>query len=252
MRLYEEINDKIIVTEYLPDKEKVLEFKKREIEKVPKEERLLSAERNTNWHYIKFGQDNIGLTELLYREKNLAWGYAYHKLECSKLSIKEKEKIINDYTEHVIDINYIPYSIETPYENMCDLSKEKIDNFPLIDINDKEVLKKLKYFLASDGYNILDHNKARMEGIINSTEAMYIYHMLILDKFKDITNKNIEEEVNLFLPFKKLCEFDVKELRKNDINLKSIGIVPNNSESDYDKLMTKVKESEHILKLIKK
>ena len=76
--------------------------------------------------------------------------------------------------------------------------------------------------------------------------------MLIFDKFKDITNKNIEEEVNLFLPFKKLCEFDVKELRKNDINLKSIGIVPNNSESDYDKLMTKVKESEHILKLIKK
>ena len=111
MRLYEEINDKIIVTEYLPDKEKVLEFKKREIEKVPKEERLLSAERNTNWHYIKFGQDNIGLTELLYREKNLAWGYAYHKLECSKLNKKEQEKIINDYIEHVIDINYIPYSI---------------------------------------------------------------------------------------------------------------------------------------------
>lgn len=253
MRIFEETKDKVIVTEYLPERDKVLEFKKREIEKIPEDERVLSAERNTNFYSIKTEMDFIGLEELLYKEINgPIWGYHYHKLECSKLSEEKQKKIIDDYTNNVVDILYGVYKIESPYDKLSEIQKNYFDCFSLIDAKDKEVLKKLKYFLTSDSYKIINNNIARMDGIINSTEKMYIYHLLVNDKFNNLIKKDIEEEVNLFFPFKKICEIDTKELIKNQINLKTAGIISNNTETYYDKLIAKVKESKPILKLIKK
>lgn len=253
MRLFEETQDKIIVTEYLSERDKVLEFKKREIAKIPVDERVLSAERNTNYYSIKTGMDFIGLDELLFKEKNgPTWGYHYHKLECSKLSNEKQKKIIDDYINTVVDVLYDVYKVTVPYDQLSETQKNNFDCFSLIDAKDKEVLKKLKYFLTSESYKIGNNSIASMDGIINSTESMYIYHLLVNDKFKNLINKDIEEEVNLFFPFKKICEIDTKEVIKNDINLKTAGIISNNTETYYDKLMVKVRESEPILKLIKK
>lgn len=248
MKLFEEIGDKIIVTEYFSDSKKVKEFKKKEIEKIPEDERVLSDETNTNL-CIKTGRNEVDFRDLLYMERN-----NYHKIVCSKMSKEMKKEIISSYINSAGSLLYEPYIIKNPYEKdtVTDVVKSRIDYSNLINDKDRETLRKLKYFLTSGSYKVINNNIACMDGIINATESMYLYQLLVNDKFNNLLNKDIEEEVNLFFPFKKICEIDIKELIKNQINLKTAGIISNNTETYYDKLMTKVKESEPILKLIKK
>lgn len=248
MKLFEKIGDKIIVTEYFSDSKKVKEFKKKEIEKIPEDERVLSDETNTNL-CIKTGRNEVDFRDLLYMERN-----NYHKIVCSKMSKEMKKEIISSYINSAGSLLYEPYIIKNPYEKdtVTDVVKSRIDYSNLINDKDRETLRKLKYFLTSGSYKVINNNIACMDGIINATESMYLYQLLVNDKFNNLLNKDIEEEVNLFFPFKKICEIDIKELIKNQINLKTAGIISNNTETYYDKLMTKVKESEPILKLIKK
>lgn len=248
MKLFEEIGDKIIVTEYFSESKKVKEFKKKEIEKIPEDERVLSDETNTNL-CIKTGRNEVDFRDLLYMERN-----NYHKIVCSKMSKEMKKEIISSYINSAGSLLYEPYIIKNPYEKdtVTDVVKSRIDYSNLINDKDRETLRKLKYFLTSGSYKVINNNIACMDGIINATESMYLYQLLVRNQLDKINNQEIEEVIKLFFAYKKVCEFDIREILKNEMNLKSAGIISNNTETYYDKLMAKVKESEPILKLIKK
>lgn len=248
MYLFEEIGDKVIVTKYFSDSEKVKEFKKKEIEKIPEDERVLSDETNNNL-CIKIGRNEVDLRDLLYRERNI-----YHKIECSKMCKEMKNKIISSYINSADSLLYEPYILKNPYEKdrTTDVVSSRIDYSNLITDKDRETLRKLKYFLTSRSYKMINNNIAHMDGIINATESMYSYQLLVRNQLDKINNQDIEEVIKLFFAYNKVCEFNIREIIKNEINLKSTQVISDNAETYYDMLMKKVKESEPILKLIKK
>ena len=110
---------------------------------------------------------------------------------------------------------------------------------------------KLKYFLTSGGYLTLDNRTtARMEGIININEKLYIYHLLENEQFDKLNGKNIDEQLELFDNPIIICELDANKVNEFDVTLNKIGITT--SETNYDKLMKKSKECEKVLQKLKK
>lgn len=254
MRIFKLEGKKVIVSNYSPNIEKLIEFKKKEIATIPQDERVLSAERDatpaSNKSYsIKREKDELVCFEnLLYKNSN----DKYHLLECSKLSEEEQTKIIAKYIKWRNYYGYEPHAIETPYEELKPTyKKDRIDFATFIDNKSKQTLRNLRYFLTSDNYAKQDNRFIeRMEGIININKALYLYHLLITEQYDMLIDKDIEEQLRLFDKQEVVCEFNMNEIGVLDRNLAKVGIII--KDNNYNKLMDQVKRSEHVLKLINK
>lgn len=248
MRIFEYDGEKFVVTEYWPNDKKLRDFKFEQITSIPEDERVLSAEREIHSYSIKMERHNVYFEELLYKES----GGKYHKIECSKLSLDEQGKILGKYIGWNGLGGYQLHALESPYNSLRPIyRKGRIDFSSMIGEQDKKTLRKLRYFLTSGGYLTLDDRTiARMEGIININEKLYIYHLLENELFDKLNGKSIDEQLELFDKPKIVCEFDANKIYDFDATLNKIGIPT--SETNYDKLMKKSKKCEEVLQKLKK
>lgn len=248
MRIFEYDGEKFVVTEYWPNDKKLSDFKFEQITSIPEDERVLSAEREINSYSIKMERHNVYFEELLYKESS----GKYHKIECSKLSLDEQGKILGKYIGWNGLGGYQLHALESPYNALRPTyRKDRIDFSSMIDEQDKKTLRKLKYFLTSGVYLTLDNRTtARMEGIININEKLYIYHLLENEQFDKLNGKNIDEQLELFDNPIIICELDANKVNEFDVTLNKIGITT--SETNYNKLMKKSKECEKVLQKLKK
>ena len=248
----------INVYNYFENRQKLKEFKKKEISKIAQDERVLSAERSiTGVSYSLKKDDIVCFENLLYRDAI----DKYHKIECSRLSQKEQDIIINKYINdcrlHVgwhSSPMYQPHALESSYNELRPLyKKDRIDKSQFINNQDKETLRKLKYFLTSTDYSILDDGmRARMEGIININEPLYIFHLLEHEQYDKLIDKDIEEQMSLFDKPSLVSKFVMYDVEQFDRKLYDVGVGLKPENTNYTRLMNKAKKSEHILRLIKK
>jgi len=258
MLIFEYDGQCINVYNYFENRKRLMEFKKKEIQKIPQDERVLSAERSiTGVSYSLKKDDIVCFENLLYKDAV----NKYHKIECSRLSQKEQDiiinKYINDYRLHVgwhCSPTYEPHVLESSYNELRPLyKKDRIDKSQLINDKDKETLRKLKYFLTSNDYSILDDSmRARMEGIININEPLYIFHLLEHEQYDKLNNKDIEEQMSLFDEPALVSKFVMYDVQQFDRKLYDVGVGHEPENTNYSRLMNQAKKSEHILRLIKK
>ena len=248
MRIFEYDGEKFIVKEYWVEEKPLIDFKFSQIITHPEDERVLSAERGINGYSIKRDKRIVSFGNILYKN----FKEDYHKIECSKLTSTEQGKILAKYIGWGNGPQgYYPHAIETPYDELRPIyEKARIDRSSLIDAQDKKTLKNLRYFLTSDSYTkSADGNSARMEGIINISEQLYLYHLLENEQFDQIGDRDISEIIKLFSKNDIICEWNANEVNSFDQSLKKAGII--SKQNNYDKLMDKVKHSEKVLQKIK-
>jgi len=250
MRILEKNKDKINVYNYVPNYEKVVAYKKREIEKIPEQERVLIAETSA----FPFEINKSKLTNSILRlNYSTTFETIYHKFEISKLSNEECKNILNKYIYNFeYDEQMIPHLIEPNYEDVNSVCKEKIGKLKL-NFKDIEMLKTIKYFLAPKNYkHNYDDGIATMDEIINLPKTLFLFHLLINEQYKNIRKDyDISEQIELFSKEPQLIQsFDINKIKEFDDSLKQAGV--NNEITNYQKLELQVESSEKILKILRK
>ena len=252
MRLFVEEANTITVHEFLPNHQKVVDFKKREINSIPVNERVLRAERNSLG--ISIEKDNLknSLLNLIYKqnkESKLIDEAIFHRIASSELDENTKKRLLENYI-YEDDHTYYPHKIYPSYIDLDEKRKKQFNSFQFINDNDKEILRKVKYYITRGYEYKKDESKGieYLEGIINSTENLYLYHLLLNEKYNDLEGKDVTNQFNLFW-LKEQSKFDKKQVRELDNNLRNCGI--RLERTNYELLMDKVKRSEKVLKLIK-
>lgn len=246
MRLFRELNGAIYVIEYMPIRDKVIEYKKYEMESIPSDYRVLRAEYNSDYNYIKSDVITNSLMSLNYKLPNKALEYMYHKIECSELSSSVKKDFINNYIRGADYSVFNPHKISPTYKEMDNDKKTKFNELDILSSKNKDMLKDLKCFLTTSNY-VKSSGIYIMEKIVNIPESLLLYHLLDNERYDEI-DVCIKEQFELFSNEGIINSYNVDDIVMFEEELKKSGI---KFDSVLDKLRNKVKKSEKILKLVR-
>lgn len=225
MFLFDKNEKSIFAYEFMPNHEKIREFKIQEMEKINDEAKLLKASTNSiSYQFLDSSDKVFSMNVLNQKHPNKALIEIYHKIENENLSSKEIKDMMELYYNGKFEV-YNP--------------KKIIDN----NKKDIYILPRFNY-INNDGVH-------EMRNIINLTEKLYLYHLLRRGDFRMLHDVDIEEQVNLFDFNKKpVKKFNINKIRQLDHNFNKIGLYTN--DNNYNKLDRCIENSKQILQYIKK
>ena len=224
MLLYDNKDKHLDIYEFNSDRKKMIDYKLKELKKIPENERFLVAKTRINSNdkplfeeYISNLNNDIVLDSTYVDSKDNNNG-TYHKLEY-------------DNNNSTFLENYYIYS------NLKDKSVVQI-----------KYLEMIKYYLLySRKYRYLgeyeDKKDYQMDNILQIPESLYLLQLIEQEKFKSLDDKDIEEQLSLYTLSKK--DEIPKELLKK-ASLTSL------VKDKYEIALNKALNDSHILKKIKK
>ena len=228
MYLYDINKDKIDVYEMSPWSDKIAEFKKNEMEKVPFEQRVLRASTNYE-HELEKNDRPISYDKLQYKTYGVWGGTFYHNVVSYQMSDYEKERqaqLLNEY-----------------YTGHIDSSK-----IALIEKHNKEEDRDeiVKYLLLTDTYHY-DHGEYVMNDIISIPKSLYLLNLLEQGKFYnyDIEHEDISRQLETFdISKNPVWSLSLKELS----DIYQFELLP----GQYYNVVEKAEKTQKILQKIKR
>ncbi len=262
MYLLEKTEKSYNVYEFSPIKEKVREYKEKEMQKIPQEYRVLTVITN-NRYEMEYIYDYSYL-KFIYSNKTNE--FSYHDIAPST-DKESNEEILNDYYNDV-DNQEFSYTIKGTnnndiflvttgeyYEESFNIPCYKVFKHILEDGIDKyksniNINEYYKYYKKHKNKTV---TLKEMDGIINIPESLYDYHRFIdflNGTISSMNKKEIESLLPLFKMSKEIVKkFDIEEVQKLDKDIKKYMGLNNHI---CEKLEEKCHHSEKILSLVKK
>ena len=240
MFLFEEDKRNIRVYNYLINKEKLYDFKKEQMAKIPKDERVLKAITNYVHFPLQEKKKILAYSDLNYKIYVRYGSQSYYHFLCPyEMTDEEKErqrKLLEDY-----------YSFLEAYESKYYMIYGKDNN----NCPSDEKMSKLKgrVTISSDGlfliptanYNYINDNNITMDSILNVPKILCFLELFLASDFKNVPERYIIDYLKLF---------DKLEIKDIDINTYNMMVKYHlASREDLDK---KIEDSANVLKLIKK
>lgn len=227
MFLYDKNGNKIEVYSMEPNNDKIYEFKKEEIEKIPTDKRVLKATTNTSLVFENPKAYRLYSTNFVY-QKPTFFNREYHNLESSYST-----------DNYIYDNNRINQLLNKYYKNEF---KYKI---PLCLDCEEDIPKYLLFTEFDYTFNSSKFNDRTLDNIICLTKNLYLLEKILDGKFFMLDEENIEKQIDLFdISDKPIITIDREELKKAEL-FKLI----NECENEVNH---KVYESQKILKYVKK
>lgn len=227
MYLYDKNGDKIEVYSMEPNMEKIYNFRKKEIEQIPENERVLKMISNQFMDWAMFYTGIINTSRIDYHEKSIFSKY-YCNLMQYNMTDEERErqnKLLEDYYKS----NYFYYKIKVNKDY------DKIKG-----------LQTIKRLLMDNVCVSEKRNRHAINDIISVPESILLLEILLSQDIHLIENDDISKQLELF-------DFSTNPIEIVDYNMidrySNLNVIASNSSYKLD---CKVKESEKILKYIKK
>lgn len=226
MLLYERNNDILEVYDFSAKKEVLEEYRKKQMQKIPEDERILTAETCiSNWSDTPLFES----FSTNYSDKILTSNYAdnksvsenrYHTLKKSNKDTNHNQQLLNFY-----------YTGNLKDKNMVRI----------------KYLEGIRYLLLKNkSYHFIGENNGRkyqMNDIIQLPKSLYILQLIEQTNFEALKKYDIKDELSLFI-LSKIEEISLTELQKTDKLNITTGI--------YDSVTKKADTDHKILKLLKK
>ena len=214
MLLYEKRGKKIGIYKFIPNRDALTEYRRREMTSIPESERVLIAEGHTAscsevplFEFYSKNLDSIILSmEEVNSKKNDAHGN-YHNIRTDGTTPRNKEILLDCYCQGNL--------------NKCAVAR----------IQD---LKQLKYYLLTktdyeDTW--FDTRLKIMKDIIQIPESLYLLQLLEQEKFALIKDEDISKQLSLFNLSRCFDEISLEEFEKTD----KYGITKNLYQQTVDK-----------------
>lgn len=228
MNLYDKKGNKIVVYSMQPNKKKIYEFKKWQIQTIPIEKRILKAVTNST-PVFQIYDNYASVKESEVYNKASFLKRKYHDLveyPATSSEMKRQNEILEVYYNKITS----PFRIN------------KV-------ISDNEINKKLEiihYLLITERYfhDNRASKKKTMNNIISLTKDLYLLEMLLNNKTYFINKEDISKQIELFdFNPEPIDIIDMDVVRNEKLRL----IYPEESV-----LLNKVNQSYKILKYVKK
>lgn len=198
MYLYGENDDQIEVFEMEPNKKKIAEFKKEEMESIPQEERVITAKTNSDGMRMLSNRD-IG--EQVYEKKlnqnhsGLWGGNSFHCMETHTTDEKEnkrQQKLLKRY-----------YDGDFTEDPVVLLKREAHD------------LKVLKYLLLTEKQYFRHGDILAMKNIISIPKSLYLLQLLEQGNFYHAADEDIQRQLETFdISDEPIMQISTSELKK--------------------------------------
>ena len=222
MYLYEISDDKLIVHQFLEDKEKMSEYKRKEIEKIPYNERIYTALTDED-KVLESNKQLLNHYDVNYNNKNKDINNSFHTLYKKEFNKKDYMQIIDNYINSLKQYRTYIVKAYKDMETGCYVDR--------------------KYFIPLDNYYKIDDEFLRylkMDNVLKVTKNLYLLQNFINEKYDILTEDEILKILELFNLKDNyiFSEYSIEKLIKcNLIN-----------EENFN---NKLKNSEKILNLIK-
>lgn len=199
MYLYEKNKDKIDVYELKEIRDRLFDFRRKEMEKLGKHKILYRAFSN-DAHTIYSFLNGFSLDEINLITKQ-------NKFFIHKKGIKLEN--INYFYDNTITIDGLIYQI-------CNGKFDVVNTIGMIHNNDL-----IKYFIFAEPYTKINNKnifkldgefyKYKLTNIVNIPESVYLLHLLLNEEFEKLVDKNIDDQLSLY-------EFSNKPIDSLDVD----------------------------------
>ena len=227
MYLFDKKDNKVEVYSMEPNMEKIYDFRKKEMEQIPEDERVLKMVSNKYMDWSMFYSGVINTSRIDFREKGIFNKY-YCNLIQYNMTNEERErqnKLLEDYYKS----SYFYYKIRINKEY------DKIKG-----------LQTIKRLLMDNVCISEKRNRHAINDIISVPESILLLEILLSQDIHLLENEDISKQIELF-------NFSANPIEIVDYDMidrySKLNVVNSNAS---DKLDCKVEESQKILKYIKK
>lgn len=239
MKLYEQDERIIKVYDLAPNYSLIKEFKRKEMETLPFDVRVLNASTNDKEVLVsKIAVKTISNDELNYSTRKFILHRKFHELSIHKGLIEK-----DDVSEYIRTVNYIQMTLNNYYEGIY-------DNDSLVKVNGTN--EGFIHLLIAGNYVYQnEHSKVRsISNIIHLPESLYLLHLLLQERYDLLNSDDIKNQLQLF----EFNQIPIREFNINDVNAyeELASEITFQIDNFKEAMLKKVTESSDILRLVRK
>lgn len=238
MYLYEQKRDMINIYNYNINSDQIIEFKRKELEKIPKNERVIFFTKEVDSSFIFFDAvkrlDTFAITE---RDLRLLADaleiFDEHPIEDDKI----KSQTLESFLQGELHDSFL---VKLPKSYYRQEEQYFISACGAKDLND------LMTRTSNDGF-VFD---CKTSPVIQLTEKLYSLQLLLQDNLDRFLKDDVTEDMLELMSLFEFTEEPVKQFHIKTLNeLCQFGLLP---ESTNSKMMQKINQSSLLLQKIKK